>query len=580
MKEAEIAIFWDYENCPVPSGVSGHEIVNRIRTLAHEFGSIKVLKAYTQLSDQAIHSSRSAILRSELQSSGVSITDCPHNNYKNVADQMIIVDMLAFAMDNSSGSLSTPTIMLISGDRDFAYALSVLRLRRYNVVVVGPSTVHSSLRAQASSFFEWNGNVLDGPGRDVDSSYLRSSHSRIRSRSSNDVVMTMTNSPLSRTTTLVSPASGGGSCFLSNLRASHTLKEESGFEQVPPPALASTYRPSRMGLAEPFSETSSYSVRPYSTTRLQATSKSPPGCSAFTEQLLELEEPLYHNDERTTRAVKNISNVAAASCSKNTPPSLTPTNERHSKTEVIAPTPSRNRSLPRAPLPPTPRPRSADSYLPKKLKPTHVTLRTTKFSTTTIAKSPKARTKPLQTGTINISDENTSAITVESSSTLPKHVLSGGVMLSSFSTLPPSVVGVPSDKTAPPGPGILSSWTRSPAASDAFSASPPSPMRAPLPPLSPSPFSTQAPFIPRNFLFLVQHLEKLRLKGTPAPSRSDVSFALMKKDKQTYQRAGCTKFKDYTSKAEQLGLVKLGGREGEAWIQLHPDLQGRIEVNE
>jgi hypothetical protein len=33
---------------------------------------------------------RSLSLRSELQSSGVSLTDCPHNGRKNVADQMIM----------------------------------------------------------------------------------------------------------------------------------------------------------------------------------------------------------------------------------------------------------------------------------------------------------------------------------------------------------------------------------------------------------------------------------------------------------------------------------------------------------
>ncbi|KAJ3991778.1 limkain-b1-type NYN domain-containing protein, partial [Lentinula boryana] len=153
-QDAHTAIFWDYENCSVPSDLSGYDIVKQIRSLAHEFGSIKLLKAYTELSEQAIQSSRFLILRSELQSSGVSITDCPHDNYKNVADQMIIVDMLAFAMDNLSSPAST-TIMLISGDRDFAYALSTLRLRRYNVVVVAPSNIHASLRAQSSSFFNW-----------------------------------------------------------------------------------------------------------------------------------------------------------------------------------------------------------------------------------------------------------------------------------------------------------------------------------------------------------------------------------------------------------------------------------------
>ncbi|KAE9389468.1 hypothetical protein BT96DRAFT_767496, partial [Gymnopus androsaceus JB14] len=150
----QVGIFWDYENCAAPSSLNGYELVQRIRDVAHEFGSVKLLKAYTELSERSINSPRSITLRSELQSSGVSITDCPHNGYKNVADQMIIADMLSFAMDNPTNPSNT-TIFLISGDRDFAYALSVLRLRRYNVVVMAPSVVHPSLRAQASRFFEW-----------------------------------------------------------------------------------------------------------------------------------------------------------------------------------------------------------------------------------------------------------------------------------------------------------------------------------------------------------------------------------------------------------------------------------------
>ncbi|KAG6813357.1 hypothetical protein H0H92_011905, partial [Tricholoma furcatifolium] len=104
--------------------------------------------------------SKSLALRSELQSSGVSLIDCPHNGRKDVADKMMldllakasIVDMLAYAIDNPAPS----TIILISGDRDFAYAVSVLRLRRYRVMIISLPTVHTSLRMQASTFVDWN----------------------------------------------------------------------------------------------------------------------------------------------------------------------------------------------------------------------------------------------------------------------------------------------------------------------------------------------------------------------------------------------------------------------------------------
>jgi hypothetical protein len=67
------------------------------------------------------------------------------------------VDMLAHAIDNAAPS----TIVLISGDRDFAYALSILRFRRYRIVLITHSNAHQSLRAQASTSFDWVSEVLE-----------------------------------------------------------------------------------------------------------------------------------------------------------------------------------------------------------------------------------------------------------------------------------------------------------------------------------------------------------------------------------------------------------------------------------
>ena len=64
--------------------------------------------------------------------------------------------MLAHAIDNPAPS----TIVLISGDRDFAYALSILRLRRYNIVLITLSNAHPSLKAQASLCFDWISDVI------------------------------------------------------------------------------------------------------------------------------------------------------------------------------------------------------------------------------------------------------------------------------------------------------------------------------------------------------------------------------------------------------------------------------------
>lgn len=74
------------ENCPASSNTSGYLLVNQIRELALMFGIIKLFKAYVECSEQL----KAQILRSELQSSGVSLTDCPHLGKKDVADKMMI----------------------------------------------------------------------------------------------------------------------------------------------------------------------------------------------------------------------------------------------------------------------------------------------------------------------------------------------------------------------------------------------------------------------------------------------------------------------------------------------------------
>ena len=103
---SKVAIFWDYgqfppssqqpqlisflpENCSPPSNSSGlgYDIVNNISCIARLFGSVTTFRAYLDISAQ---SSKSVLLRSELQSSGVSIIDCPHNGKKDVVDKMVL----------------------------------------------------------------------------------------------------------------------------------------------------------------------------------------------------------------------------------------------------------------------------------------------------------------------------------------------------------------------------------------------------------------------------------------------------------------------------------------------------------
>lgn len=70
--------------------------------------------------------------------------------------------MLTYAIDTPAPA----TIILISGDRDFVYAVSVLRFRRYHVAVIAPGSAHATLKSRASEALDWDHDVLGKPLRE------------------------------------------------------------------------------------------------------------------------------------------------------------------------------------------------------------------------------------------------------------------------------------------------------------------------------------------------------------------------------------------------------------------------------
>ena len=77
---------------------------------------------------------------------------------------------------------------------------------------------------------------------------------------------------------------------------------------------------------------------------------------------------------------------------------------------------------------------------------------------------------------------------------------------------------------------------------------------------------------------LIHLLLAARESGTTCPSRSTIAVDLAQSDNQVYQRAGVSRFREYTALAEQAGIIELGGREGGAWIALHPNWSAAIRV--
>ncbi|XP_049373926.1 uncharacterized protein LOC125838967 [Solanum verrucosum] len=156
--QGPVAIFWDIENCPVPSNVRPEDVTVNIRMALRVHPVIKGL--VTMFSAYGDFNAFPRRLREGCQRTGVKLIDVP-NGRKDAADKAILVDMFVFALDNPQPS----SIMLISGDVDFSPALHILGQRGYNVILVIPARVSvSSALCNAGSFvWDWP-SVARGEG--------------------------------------------------------------------------------------------------------------------------------------------------------------------------------------------------------------------------------------------------------------------------------------------------------------------------------------------------------------------------------------------------------------------------------
>lgn len=156
--QGPVAILWDIENCPVPSDVRPEDVAGNIRMALRVHPVIK--GAVTLFSAYGDFNAFPRRLREGCQRTGVKLIDVP-NGRKDAADKAILVDMFLFALDNPPPS----SIMLISGDVDFAPALHILGQRGYTVILVIPSGVGvSSALCNAGRFvWDWQ-SVVRGEG--------------------------------------------------------------------------------------------------------------------------------------------------------------------------------------------------------------------------------------------------------------------------------------------------------------------------------------------------------------------------------------------------------------------------------
>ena len=150
---APMAIFWDLENMPIPTTSSGRDVACRLKSILSSYGELTAFRGYASIGLGNIPQQK----RSDLQLSGCALVDCPHVGRKEVADKMIIVDAMNFAMNNPEGA----TLAFITGDVDYAYMLATLQPKKqYRTIVISKGTLQSMLDVNCDIKMRWETDIL------------------------------------------------------------------------------------------------------------------------------------------------------------------------------------------------------------------------------------------------------------------------------------------------------------------------------------------------------------------------------------------------------------------------------------
>ncbi|KAF5358174.1 hypothetical protein D9756_001856 [Leucocoprinus leucothites] len=166
-----VDIFWDFATTPIDGDVSGYQIAKGLREIADSYGLVRSFRTYLDVVRQQ-HPGFSKLKR-ELYTSGISIIDCPSTSREDVADKAMIVDILTLVMDESPAH----TILVATGDQDISYALAILRLRRFRVILVYPTGTHECLVMQSDESINWHRRILGRDSSESDQDDLSSSSS-------------------------------------------------------------------------------------------------------------------------------------------------------------------------------------------------------------------------------------------------------------------------------------------------------------------------------------------------------------------------------------------------------------------
>mmetsp|Transcript_14070 Transcript_14070/g.55411 ORF Transcript_14070/g.55411 Transcript_14070/m.55411 type:complete len:433 (+) Transcript_14070:277-1575(+) len=147
-------VLWDYENCPVPRGVSADSVVRNIHSVARMYG-------FQPLRTHVYNPVSNAAVRERIVDAGGTAIDARKKGRKECADRAMIEDMWSWAYDCHAAE--STGFVVITADSDFGNVITNLVNRGFSFLVITKSGAREHLHKQADFMAHWH-TVLQGVG--------------------------------------------------------------------------------------------------------------------------------------------------------------------------------------------------------------------------------------------------------------------------------------------------------------------------------------------------------------------------------------------------------------------------------
>ncbi|KAJ2917205.1 hypothetical protein MD484_g3173, partial [Candolleomyces efflorescens] len=445
-----------------------------------------------------------------MQSSGVSLTDVPGG--KDIADKMLIADMLAYALDRPT---SSTVLVLVSADPSLAYPLSILRLRGYHVVVVAPAETKPDLTVQASLCFDWNAEVLGGVGVPPSISSKVKSLAPNATSSSGGSMLPSTSNRLpvvdSSSTTQLDRVSNGVEVTLEDYfptgaapsASCATLKEESSELRIPVAKSEPQETENVASLSQGSITSTSSGGSQRDEAQVVSDPREPPGT-------------IHGFETPSVKSEYTIEDADFLSASSAASPAVSPQPSFNSTTQDSMP--SRTSPL-----------RDAEMFTPEAMTDAEM------FEAAIFQPLTQVLREALAEGMERPIRSHIGAKLIQNDPQVYKNA--GVTRFAQY------IIMAESSGVIETGGNAGAAWIK-----------------------------LVLPDIPIALDPLVQVLREARDEGMVHPLRSYIGAKLVAKDAIVYKKAGVTRFSQYITIAEGMGIVEVGGQDGGAWIKLHPGL--------